>query len=139
MSTPLNLLVIALDGRCDVSCCLLVDACSCLPCSNRCLFVDFFLVFTVLYSSAGTIGDDASLRSTTPSEPDLSTGKDYTLLMIHSISTSGLHASIGEVRCLILPHVYSLFQTDTAMFPPSKPCTAMLLLLVAQPLLSMHA
>src|SRR3954471_336354 len=26
------------------------------------------------------LGDDASLRSTTPSEPDLSTGKDYTLL-----------------------------------------------------------
>src|SRR3954463_15000048 len=30
------------------------------------------------------------------------------------------------------------FQTDTVMSPPSKPCTAMLLLLVAQPLLSMH-
>src|SRR4051812_683231 len=85
------------------------------------------------------LGDDASLRSTTPSEPTLSTGKDYTLLMIRSISTSGLHASLGKIRCLILPHVYSLFQTDTAMSLPSKPCTAMLLLLVAQPLLSMHA
>src|ERR1041385_5302214 len=39
-STPLNLLVTALDGRCDVSCCLLVDACSCLIRSNRCLLVD---------------------------------------------------------------------------------------------------
>src|ERR1041385_3480950 len=36
-STPLNMLVTALDGRCDVSCCLLVDACSCLPRSNRVL------------------------------------------------------------------------------------------------------
>src|ERR1041385_5427496 len=81
------------------------------------------------------LGDDVSMRSTTPSEPDLSTGKDYTVLMIHSISTSGLHASLGLVRCLILPRFYSLLQTDTAMSPPSKPCTAMLLLLVAQPLL----
>src|SRR3954465_3355425 len=105
----------------------------------ECLLVDCFQVFIVLCASAGTFGDDASSRSTTPSEPDLSTGKDYTLLMIHSISTSGLHASLGEVRCLILPHVYNLFQTDTAMSLPSKPCTAMLLLLVAQPLLSMHA
>src|SRR4051812_45606447 len=85
------------------------------------------------------LGDDASLRSTTPSEPDLSTCKDYTLLMIHSILTNGLHAILGLVRCLILPHVYILFQTDTTMSPPSKPCTAILLLLVAQPLLSMHA
>src|SRR3954465_5508010 len=94
-STPLNLLVTALDGRCDVSCCLLVDACSFLLRSNRCLLIDCFPVFTVLCASAGTFGDDASLRSTTPSKPDLSTGKDYTLLMIHSISTSGLHSSIG--------------------------------------------
>src|ERR1041385_1330741 len=94
-STPLNLLVTVLDGRCDVSCCLLVDACSCLPRSNRCLLVDLFPVFTILCASADTLGDDASLRSTTPSEPDLSTGNDYTLLMIHSISTSGLHASLG--------------------------------------------
>src|SRR3954468_14911879 len=94
-STPLNLLVSALDGRCDVSCCLLVDACSCLPRSNRCLLVDCFPVFIVLCASAGIFGDDASLRSTIPSEPDLSTGKDYTLLMIYSISTSGLHARLG--------------------------------------------
>src|SRR3954466_12539872 len=133
------MLITALDGRCNVSCCLLVDACSCLLHSNRCLLIDCFQVFTVLCASAGTFGNDASLRSTTPSEPDLSTGKDYTLLMIHYISTSGLHASLGYDRCLILPHVYNLFQTDTAMSPPSKPCTAMLLLLVAQPLLSMHA
>src|ERR1041385_3824838 len=92
-STPLNLLVTALDGRCDVSCCLLVNACSWLPRSSRCLLVDCFLVFIVLCASAGTFGDDESLRSTTPSELDLSTGKDYTLLMIHSISTSVLHAS----------------------------------------------
>src|ERR1041385_8787820 len=91
MSTPLNLLVTALDGRCDVSCCLLVDACSCLLRSNRCLLVDCFPVFTVLCASVGTFGDGPSSRSPTPSEPDLSTGKDYTLLMIHSISTSGLH------------------------------------------------
>src|SRR3954465_14886177 len=129
MSTPLNLLVTALDGRCDVSCCLLVDYCSCFPRSNRCLLVDCFPVFIVLFASAGTFGDDASLRSTTPPESDLSTGKDYTLLMIHSISTSGLHPT----TCL------QPFQTDTAMSPPRKPCTAMLLLLVAQPLLSMHA
>src|ERR1041385_9227219 len=94
-STPLNLLVIALDGRCDVSCCLLVDACLCLLRSNRCLFVDCFSVFIVFCAPADTLGDNASLQSTTPSESDLSTGKDYTLLMIHSISTSGLHASIG--------------------------------------------
>src|ERR1041385_2110945 len=104
----------------------------------ECLLVDCFPVFTLLCGSTGNFGDDASLRSTTPSEPDLSTGKDYTLLMIHSISTSGLHASLGEVRCLNLPHVYSLFRTDTTMSLPSKPCTAILLLLVAQPLLSMH-
>src|ERR1041385_5960118 len=36
-STPLNMLVTALDGRCDVSFCLLVDACSCLLRSNRVL------------------------------------------------------------------------------------------------------
>src|ERR1041385_2036798 len=89
-STPLKLLVTALDGRCNVSCCLLVDACPCLPRSNRCLLVDCFPVFTLLCAPAGTFGDDASLRSTTPSEPDLSIGKDYTLLMIHSISTSSL-------------------------------------------------
>src|SRR4051812_8624180 len=53
-STPLNLLVTALDDRCDVSCCLLVDACSCLLHSNRFLLVDCFPVFTVLCSSAGT-------------------------------------------------------------------------------------
>src|ERR1041384_5329015 len=53
-STPLNLLVTALDGRCDVSCCLLVDACSCLPRSNRRLLVDCFPVFTLLCASAGT-------------------------------------------------------------------------------------
>src|SRR3954468_116992 len=52
-STPLNLLVTALDGRCDVSCCLLVDACSCLLRSNRCLLVDCFPVFSVLCASAG--------------------------------------------------------------------------------------
>src|ERR1041385_1778532 len=75
-STPLNLLVTALDGRCDVSCCLLVDACSCLLCSNRCLLVDCFPVFTVLSASGVTFGDDASLRPTTPLEPDLSTGND---------------------------------------------------------------
>src|SRR3954453_22872285 len=80
-STPLNLLVTALDGRCDVSCCLLVDACSCLPRSNRCLVVDCFPMFTVLCASRVPFGDDASLRSTTPLEPDLSTGKDYALLM----------------------------------------------------------
>src|ERR1044071_9024840 len=76
-NTPLNLLVTALDGRCDVLCCLLVDACSCLLRSNKCLLVDCFPVFTVLCASANTFEDDASLRSTTPSEPDLSTGKDY--------------------------------------------------------------
>src|ERR1044071_8898771 len=53
-STPLNMLVTALDGRCDVSCCLLVGACSCLPCSNRCLLVDCFPVFILLCASAGT-------------------------------------------------------------------------------------
>src|ERR1041385_2804695 len=53
-NTPLNLLVTALDGRCDVLCCLLVDACSCLLRSNRCLLVDCFPVFTVLCASAGT-------------------------------------------------------------------------------------
>src|SRR3954470_10948803 len=94
-STLLNLLVTALDGRCDVSCCLLVDACSCLLRSNRCLLVDWFPVFPSCVLPRVPLGADASLRSTTPSEPDLSTGKDYTLLMIHSISTSGLHASLG--------------------------------------------
>src|ERR1041385_158074 len=54
MSTTLNLLVTALDGRCDVSCCLPVDACSCLLRSNRCLLVDCFPVFIVLCASAGT-------------------------------------------------------------------------------------
>src|SRR3954468_5947699 len=53
-STPLNLLVTALDGRCDVSCCLLVDNCSFLLRSNRCLLVDCFPVFIVLCASAGT-------------------------------------------------------------------------------------
>src|SRR3954466_1501741 len=54
-STPLNLLVTALDARCDVSCCLLVDACSCLLHSNRCLLVDCFPVLTVLCASADTL------------------------------------------------------------------------------------
>src|SRR3954463_10570104 len=54
-STPLNLLVTALDGRCDVSCCLPVDACSCLPRSNRCSLIDCFPVFIVLCASAGTL------------------------------------------------------------------------------------
>src|SRR3954465_1458177 len=54
-STPLNLLVTALEGRCDVLCCLLVDACSCLLHSNRCLLVDCFPVFTILCASAGTL------------------------------------------------------------------------------------
>src|ERR1041385_7757162 len=53
-STPLNLLLTALDGRCDISCCLLVDACSCLLRSNRCLLADGFPVFIVLCASAGT-------------------------------------------------------------------------------------
>src|SRR3954463_13357084 len=53
-STPLKLLATALNGRCDVSCCLLVDAFSCLPHSNRCLLVDCFPVFIVLCASAGT-------------------------------------------------------------------------------------
>src|SRR4051812_24177130 len=105
----------------------------------ECFLVDCFPVFPSCVLPRLPLGDVASLRSTSPSEPDYSTGKDYTLLMIHSISTSGLHASLGYVRCLILPHAYSLYQTDTAMSLPSKPCTAMLLLLVAQPLLSIHA
>ena len=66
-------------------CFVVIDACSLIAFSS----VSF------LCASAGTFGDDASLRSTKPSEPDLSTGKDYTLLMSHSISTSGLHASLG--------------------------------------------
>src|ERR1041385_6545125 len=53
-NTPLNLLVSALDGRCDVSCCLLVVACSCLLRSNRCLLVDCFPVFTFLCAPADT-------------------------------------------------------------------------------------
>src|ERR1041385_176100 len=94
-STPLNLLVTALDGRCDVSCCLLVDACSCcLVVIDACSLISFQCLSSCVLPWV-PFGDDASLRSTTPSESDLSTGKDYTLLMIHSISTSGLHASLG--------------------------------------------
>src|ERR1041385_1383903 len=49
-STPLNLLATALDGRCNVSCCLLDDACSCLLCSNKCFSLIAFqcLPFCVL-------------------------------------------------------------------------------------------
>src|SRR4051812_34145816 len=92
-STPLKLLVTALDDRCDVSCCfLLMLARVCLVVMDACSLIDFqYLPPCVL--PRVPLGDDASLRSTTPSEPDLSTGKDYTLLMIHSISTNGLHAS----------------------------------------------
>src|ERR1041385_6016456 len=117
---------------------LLMLARVCFVVIDACLLIAFQCLPSCVLPQV-PLGDDASLRSTTPSGPDLSTGKDYTLIMIHSISTSGLHASLGYVRCLILPHVYNLFQTDTTMYPPSKPCTAMLLLLVAQPLLSMHA
>src|ERR1041385_9234358 len=106
---------------------LLMLARVCLVVIDACSLIDFQCLPSCVLPRV-PLGDDASLRSTTPSEPDLSTGKDYTLLMIHSISTSGLHASLGSVRCLILPHVYNLFQTDTAMSLPSKPCTAMLLL-----------
>src|SRR3954470_21738854 len=54
-STPLNLLVTALDGRCDVSCCLLVDACSCLLCSNRCCLLIAFPSVSFLCATAGTL------------------------------------------------------------------------------------
>src|ERR1041385_3274238 len=93
--TPLKLLVTALDGRCDVSCYFLLMLALVLLRSNKLCTVDCFPVFTSCVLPRVPLGDDASLRSTTPSEPDLSTGKDYTLLMIHSISTSDLHASIG--------------------------------------------
>src|ERR1041385_1354211 len=96
-STSLKLLVTALDGRCDVSCCRAL-----------CCFFDLVLLrsnsgapliafqcFSSCVLPRVPLEDDASLRSTTPSEPDLSTCKDYALLMIHSISTSGLHASLG--------------------------------------------
>src|ERR1041385_4176955 len=116
---------------------LLMLARVCFVVIDACLLISFQCLSSCVLPRV-PLRDDASLRSTTHSEPDLSTGKDYTLLMIHSISTSALHASLRYVRCLILPHVYSLFQTDTAMSLPSKPCTAMLLLLVAQPQLSMH-
>src|ERR1041385_8036084 len=52
--TPLKLLVTALDGRCDVSCCfLLMLACVCLI-VIECLLIDCFPVYIVLCASAGT-------------------------------------------------------------------------------------
>src|ERR1041385_8560157 len=93
--TPLKLLVTALDGRCDVSCCFLLKlARVCLVVIDGCSLIAFQCLPSCVLPRV-PLGDDASVRSTTPSEPDLSTGKDYTLLMIHSISTSSLHASIG--------------------------------------------
>src|SRR3954462_9519936 len=94
-STSLNLLVTALDGRCDVSCCfLLLLARVCLVVIDACSLIAFQCLSSFVLPRV-PLGDDASLRSTSASEPDLSTGKDYALLMIHSISTSGLHASVG--------------------------------------------
>src|SRR3954467_6090236 len=53
-STPLNLLVTALDGRCDVSCCLFFMLSRVFLVVIECLLVDFFPVFTVLCAFAGT-------------------------------------------------------------------------------------
>src|ERR1041384_3047476 len=95
MSTPLNLLVTALDGRCDVSCCFLLTlARVCLVVIDACSLIAFQCLSSCVLPRV-PLRDDVSLRSTTPSEPDLSTGKDYALLMIHSISTSGFNASLG--------------------------------------------
>src|ERR1041385_8525032 len=97
MSTALKLLVTALDGRCDVSCCfLLMLARVCLVVIDAFSLIAFQCLPSYVLPRV-SFGDDASLRSTTPSEPDLSTGKDYTLLMIHSISTSSLQIGRAHV------------------------------------------
>ena len=78
-STSLNLLVTVLDGRCDVvcdvSCCLLVDAARVCLIVIECLLVECFVVFAVLCALGVTVGDDASVRSTSPSAPIFSPGK----------------------------------------------------------------
>src|ERR1041385_704242 len=94
--TPLKLLVTVLDdrsvSRCRALCCpfdlVLLRSNSGAP------LISFQCLSSCVLPRV-PLEDDASLQSTTPSEPDLSTIKDYTLLMMHSISTSGFHASLG--------------------------------------------
>ena len=53
--------------------CLLCNAC---PVVIECMFVDCFSSVSFLCAPADRLGDDSSLRSTTPSEPAFPTGKD---------------------------------------------------------------
>src|ERR1041385_3469064 len=98
-----------------------------------------FLVFPSCVLPRVPLGDDASLRSTTPSVRLLiKKGGAYIML----ITFSSLAPRFRIERLLDPTTSYSCHSNKPKQpCPPhpSKPCSAMLLLLAAQPLLSMHA
>src|SRR4051812_26334149 len=107
--------------------------------SNRCMFVDCLSSVSFLCAPADTLGDDASLRSTTPSESSSQQVRgDY--IMLYSFQ---LALPRYRIERLLDPTTLYSCLSNKPKQPcsphPSKPCTAMLLLLAAQPLLSMHA
>src|SRR3954470_22816224 len=93
-STSLNLLVTALDGRCDVSCCFLLLLDLVLLRSNSGAPLIAFQCF-LLVCSRGYSRRRCELAIPFTFGTRIFNRQGLALLMIHSISTSGLHASIG--------------------------------------------
>ena len=138
-STPLNLLATALDVRsyrvvvpCVVS---LILYCSVVIVVHRLLLSSV----SFLCATAGTFRRQCELAINYTFGTRLINrqGLYITYDPFHFNQRFACESRIGSMfdptTC------YSLFQTDTTMSTRSKPCTAMLLLLIAQPLLSMHA
>ena len=128
-STPLNLLVTALDGRCDA-----VVRCIVLPFDRvvlRSNSVQPLLSFQCLPScalSGFTVGDDASVRSTSPSAPIFLSGKGG----IYHAYNFKLIVPSSRIERLLDPTTYiyaSHMKTPNNHVPPhpSKQCIAMLL------------
>src|SRR4051812_43828368 len=93
----------------------------------------------LLCASAITLGDVASLRTTTPSTSSFHQVRGAYIMLI---TFSSLAPKYRIQRLLDPTTSYScLSNKPKKPCPPhpSKPCSAMLLLLAAQPLLSMHA
>src|SRR3954471_118576 len=105
----------------------------------ECLLVECFPVFAVLCAFGVTFGDDASVRSTSPSAPILLSGKG------EHISCLSLSAHLPSYRIerLLDPTTY----IHASQMKPKQPCSSTsqqtlycyVTLLAAQPLLSMHA
>ena len=104
--------------------------------SNRCIFVDCFQVFAVLCTTGVTVGDDASVRSTSPSAPIFLSGKGehISCLLLSS------HLPSSRIERLLDPTTYiyaSHMKPQTTIVPPhpNKPCVAMLLCSLLSPTL----